>query len=131
MIYLIDWKSAIDNGVQITNAEWKFDHYGPYVDDFVKIAKDDEDIEVKNTSTYFGGKKQLFTLSKKFTSDISISPDQKKIVDFVITATKDKHYEGFIKLVYSTYPIISNERYNDLNLVVLAEKYRKIAHQNN
>ena len=35
MIYLMDWKSSIDYGRQITNAQWHFDHYGPYVDDFV------------------------------------------------------------------------------------------------
>jgi predicted metallo-beta-lactamase superfamily hydrolase len=130
MIYLIDWKNAIDNGSQVTDAKWHFDHYGPYVDNFVKVAKENEDIKVENTSTYYGGKKQLFTLSKDFNSKIEISSEHKKIADFVISATKDKHYEEFIKLIYSTYPILSNDRYNYLDLVGLAKKYKEISHQN-
>jgi predicted metallo-beta-lactamase superfamily hydrolase len=126
MIYLMDWKSSIDCGKQITNAQWHFDHYGPYVDDFVKLAKEDKDVSVENASTFYGGKKQLFKLSEKFKGNIEITPEQKKIADFVIEATKRKNYEDFIQLVYSTYPIISSNRYSDLDLVSMAEKYKEI-----
>jgi predicted metallo-beta-lactamase superfamily hydrolase len=126
MIYLMDWKSSIDYGCQITHAQWHFDHYGPYVDDFVRMAKEDKDISVENTSNYYGGKKQLFKLSEKFEGDFDLTKEQKEIADFVINATKKKNYEDFIQLVYSTYPVISNDRYSDLDLVGSAEKYRKI-----
>ena len=126
MIYLMDWKSSIDFGHQITNAQWHFDHYGPYVDDFVKLAKDDKDISIENTSNYFGGKKQLFKLSEKFKGDFDLTEEQKDIADFVINATKKKNYEDFIQLVYSTYPVISNDRYSDLDLVGSASKYKEI-----
>jgi len=126
MIYLMDWKSSIDFGHQITNAQWHFDHYGPYVDDFVKLAKEDKDISIENTSTYYGGKKQLFKLSENFQGSFELTQEQKNIADFVINATKKKNYEDFIQLVYSTYPVISNDRYSDLNLVDLAAKYKEI-----
>ena len=126
MIYLMDWKSSIDFGRQITNAQWHFDHYGPYVDDFVKLAIEDKDIFVENTSNYYGEKKQLFKLSDKFQGNIYLAKEQKKIADFVIHATKQKNYEDFIQLVYSTYPVISNDRYSDLDLVGSAVKYKKI-----
>ena len=126
MIYLMDWKSSIDYGRQITNAQWHFDHYGHYVDDFVRMAKEDKDISVENTSNYYGGKKQLFKLSEKFEGDFDLTKEQKEIADFVINATKQKNYEDFIQLVYSTYPVISNDRYSDLDLVGSAEKYKEI-----
>lgn len=126
MIYLIDWKSSIDFGRQITNAQWHFDHYGPYVDDFVRLAKEDKDISVENTANYYGGKKQLFKLSDKFDGNFDLTKEQKHIADFVINATKQKNYEDFIQLVYSTYPVISNDRYSDLDLVESAEKYKQI-----
>lgn len=130
MIYLMDWKSSIDFGHQITNAQWHFNHYGPYVDDFVKLAKEDKDITVENTSTFYGGRKQLFKLSEKFMGKIDLTEEQKKIADFVIDATKQKNYEDFIQLVYSTYPVISNDRYSDLDLVELATKYKEILEKN-
>ncbi len=126
MIYLMDWKSSIDYGRQITNAQWHFDHYGPYIDDFVKMAKEDKDISVENTLNYYGGKKQLFKISEKFEGNFDLTKEQKEIADFVINATKQKNYEDFIQLVYSTYPVISNERYSDLDLVGSAEKYKEI-----
>lgn len=126
MIYLMDWKSSIDFGRQITNAKWHFDHYGPYVDDFVKLAKEDKGIFVENTSNYYGGKKQLFKLTEKSEGDFNLTKEQKDIADFVINATKQKNYEDFIQLVYSTYPVISNDRYSDLDLVSLAAKYKEI-----
>jgi hypothetical protein len=130
MIYLMDWKSSIDNGYQITNAKWHFDHYGPYVDDFVEIAKEDKDITIQNTSNFYGGRKQLFKLSDSFDGKVEITPEQKKIADFVIDATKKKNYENFIQLVYSTYPIISNNRYSNLDLVDMANKYKEIVAKN-
>jgi hypothetical protein len=126
MIYLMDWKSSIDYGRQITDAQWHFNHYGPYVDDFVKVAKDDKDISVENTTTYYGGKKQLFKLSDSYKGSIELTDEQKKIADFVIDATKQKNYEDFIQLVYSTFPVISNDRYSDLDLVDLAKKYQEL-----
>ena len=127
MLYLADWKSAIEYSRQLTSVTWHFNHYGPYVDDFLKIAKDDKDIEVNDTQTIFGGKKQQIELVNSFSGNIEITENQKEILDFVIEATKDKNYEDFIKLVYSTYPVVSSSRYSDFDLVSLANEYKKIA----
>lgn len=126
MVYLMDWKSSIDCGCQVTDTKWYFDHYGPYVGDFVSLAKEDEDIDVETTSTMYGNKKQLFKLSNSFSGHVDLSENQKKIADFVINATKKKNYESFIQLVYSTYPIMSNERYSELDLVSLANEYKNL-----
>jgi len=127
MLFLADWKSAIEYSKQLTNVTWHFNHYGPYVDDFLRIAKDDKDIEVNDTQTIFGGRKQQIELVNSFNGNIEITKNQKEILDFVIEATKDKNYEDFIKLVYSTYPVVSSSRYSDFDLVSLANEYKKIA----
>ncbi|ENV3677539.1 Panacea domain-containing protein [Vibrio parahaemolyticus] len=124
MLYLTDWKAALELDSQLTNTVWHFHHYGPYVDDFVKMAKKDSDIKVTNTTTMFGGSKQLFELSGESTEPIILEPQLKEIVDFVINATKDKNYEEFIKLVYSTYPVLSSNKYSDLDLVQKAREYK-------
>ncbi|EKT4489718.1 Panacea domain-containing protein [Shewanella algae] len=127
MLYLADWKSAIEESKQLTDAEWHFNHYGPYVDDFIKIAKDDSDIKVYSTQTMFGGHKQQVELRSDFNRDIELEKNEKKILDFVIESTKSKNYEDFIKLVYSTYPVVSSSKYNDLDLVKMAQEYREIS----
>lgn len=124
MLYLTDWKAALELDTQLTNTVWHFNHYGPYVDDFVKMAKQDSDIKVTSTTTVFGGSKQLFELSGEGTQPITLEPQLKEIVDFVINATKDKNYEEFIKLVYSTYPVLSSNKYSDLDLVQKAREYK-------
>lgn len=127
MLYLADWKSAIDESKQLTDAEWHFNHYGPYVDDFIKVAKDDSDIKVYSTRTVFGGHKQQVELRNDFNRDIELEKNEKKVLDFVIDSTKSKNYEDFIKLVYSTYPVVSSSKYNDLDLVKMAKEYREIS----
>ena len=126
MLYLSDWKNAIENSKQLTDAEWHFNHCGPYVDNFIKIAKSDNDINVTSAQTVFGGHKQQIELSKNYNGSIDITEPEKKILDFVIESTKRKNYEDFIKLVYSTYPIVSSSRYSDLNLVKMASEYKII-----
>lgn len=127
MIYLADWKSAIENNNQLTDIRWHFNHYGPYVEDILKIAKKDEYISVKNTTTLFGGKKTQIELSENFSEEIFLAEEYKKIADFVIDATKDKNYQEFIKLVYSTFPVLSSDKYSDLDLVKMASEYKKLS----
>lgn len=54
MIYLADWKSALDRGQQITPIKWKFHHFGPYVDSVHHAALDDPAFRVVNTRSYYG-----------------------------------------------------------------------------
>jgi hypothetical protein len=124
MLYLTDWKNALEHDTQLSKTVWHFNHYGPYVDDFVDIARKDKDINVVNTKTMFGGNKQLFQLSHKDADSIKLSGELREIVDFVISATKDKNYDDFIKLVYSTYPVISSSKYSNLDLVSKAREYK-------
>lgn len=124
MIYLVDWKNALEYDTQFSNAVWHFNHYGPYIDDFITIAIKDKDIKVTNTVTMFGGNKQLFELYDKLAPPVNLSERLKYIVDFVINATKDKNYDDFVKLVYSTYPVISSRKYTNLDLVSKAKEYK-------
>jgi len=126
MLYLVDWKSVLEKDTQLTDAAWYFNHYGPYVDDFMEIANEDDDIEIRSESTMFGGKKKLIALSDNFKANIHLDPVDKRLVDFVINATKSKNYEDFIKLVYSTYPVLTSSKYSPLDLVSSAQQYKKI-----
>ena len=47
LIYLIDWKSALDNQEQISNIEWIFNHYGPYVNDIELNLRSDDRFSIE------------------------------------------------------------------------------------
>jgi hypothetical protein len=125
ILYLVDWKCAIERNTQLTDAKWYFNHYGPYVHDFMEIAENDNDIIIKNEETIFGGKKRLICLSAKFTPTPP-GEYEKFLVDFVIEATKSKNYDDFIKLVYSTYPVLTSSKYSKLDLLKCALSYKEV-----
>ena len=49
-----------------------------------------------------------------------------RILDFVMEGSAPLNWNEFIKLVYSTYPIVSQERYAKLDLVRLAQEYEEV-----
>ena len=47
-----------------------------------------------------------------------------KIIDTVIEKTKNMSWTSFINFIYSTYPIVTSNRYTHLNLVEKAQQYK-------
>jgi len=129
MVYLADWKSAIERGKQFTNLTWEFSHYGPYVPDVIRLARTDEGFKVDEGTNAYGTRKEtIFRSSEADSTDhASLKPEDKELLDFVIRSVEDKTFEEFIKLVYSTYPIVTQERYSKLDLVRLAKEYEEVA----
>ena len=125
IMYLVDWKSAIENEKQITDIKWLFNHYGPYVTEIEEIINSDHRLKIEKTMNIYGNEKNIIRLlvDKNFHSP---SKEEKNIIDFVIEKTKKFYWNKFIELVYSTYPIISQEKGSILNLVELAKEYKTI-----
>lgn len=124
MVYLADWLSAQKNGKQITNINWFFDHYGPYVHDVYAEAKKDRMLEIVQEFNAFGTPKETIYLKEgvnKLKLD-KIPKEDREILDEVIESTKHLNWSEFIDYVYSTYPIKREKRYNYLDLVRLAEE---------
>lgn len=63
MVYLADWRSAITRGKQLTDLEWEFSHYGPYVNNVIRVAEADPAFEVVTTKNPYGGQKDLFQVA--------------------------------------------------------------------
>lgn len=55
----------------------------------------------------------------------SLTDDEKELLDYVISSSASKNWDDFIKLVYSTYPIITQDRFSKLDLVKLAREYEQ------
>lgn len=122
LIYLADWKAAIDHNEQITDINWIFNHYGPYVEDIARLAQNDADFNVARGINEYGNPKSMISLKNE---DLTISLDDKDqaILDYVINSTKRLYWNDFIKLVYSTYPVLTGQRGKRLDLIEAARRY--------
>lgn len=130
LVYLADWKSAIDIQEQISSIKWKFNHYGPYVDDIENLVDQDDRFIIKTQTTIYGNDKYVVNLLRD--RDFS-EPNarEKKILDFIIQITQNLSWSRFINAVYSTYPVKSSERGTFLDLVKLAEEYKRSKTESN
>jgi hypothetical protein len=124
MVYLCDWKSAIDRDETLTDIKWLFNNYGPYVEDLTTLATRDPEFKVDMTRNNYGAPKELIVFTG--TSKPVLEDKEKEIVDFVIEKTKSLYWNDFINLIYSTYPIITRPRYDYLDLKELAAEYKSM-----
>lgn len=122
MMYLADWRCSLNKGHQLSNIHWKFNHYGPYVPDVVDAAKGDPEFKVIETTTPYGNAKEV--VSYTGAQEPELDDDERSSLDFVIDKTKALNWDGFIRLVYSTYPVVVSDRHDDLDLGALAQRYK-------
>ena len=125
LIYLADWLSSLADRRQLTAINWLFNHYGPYVDDIKNTVIFSDNFLLQNDQNMYGSSKNMIKFlgnpNEIFLTDRDIS-----ILNLVIEKTKGKYYNEFIDYVYSTYPVQSQNRYSNLDLVRLANEYRHL-----
>jgi hypothetical protein len=125
MVYLADWRSALSEGHQITNIDWEFNHFGPYVRDVENVARRDPNLTITPTTSLYGAPKELIA-ARPDAPEPTLTDDERDILDFVIKQTSKLYWNDFIELVYSTYPVRENPKYAHLDLVKLAREYLSI-----
>jgi len=125
MIYLADWRSAIRFGKQITGITWTFNHYGPYVDTPIALIRCDPDFEIEETTNRYGSRKELvkYLGGENWPTLTNVTIE---VLNHVIKTTRPKTWSAFLDLVYATYPVATQPRYTDLDLVSLAAQYRDV-----
>ncbi|MCL6352652.1 Panacea domain-containing protein [Pectobacterium polaris] len=123
LVYLADWFSALADGKQISNIDWLFNHYGPYVDDVVSSVVFSSEFSIEHELNFYGSGKDVISY-KGDDYFFNLNPREMHIIDFVINKTSSMYFNDFISYVYSTYPVQANERYAQLDLVRLAREYK-------
>ena len=126
MVYLVDWECCMRTGKQLSNIEWYFNNFGPYVDDVINAARNSKTLEVIETENFYGDKKELIQV--KGTAPLpSVDSISEQVINEVIDKTKSMYWNAFIEYVYSTPPISESTRYSELNLEKFAKKIKKTA----
>lgn len=124
MVYLADWRHVLETGQQITDISWYFDNYGPFVRDIEITAAFNPDMfQIEATRNMYGQSKKKFSLVNKDYQP-NLKGSEKEALDHIIGVTQRLYWNDFIKLVYSTHPIASSERYSHLDLQEKAKAYQ-------
>lgn len=125
MVYLTDWRHALKQGRQVTDISWEFNHHGPFVWDVKDtIVRNSDLFRIRKTQNAFGGDKTQF-LCKGGRYKPELDPLEREAADHIIRVTKNMSWGDFIDVVYSTYPIVTSDRYSHLDLPTLADRYKK------
>lgn len=122
LIYLMDWESCKESGVQLTNIRWFFHNYGPYVDDVVNEAYKSYYLDVGDELNFYGERKEIIHLSNNPFNELPINNYQIAIANKVLNDTRHMFWNEFIAYVYSTPPIANANRYEYLNLQGAAQR---------
>jgi hypothetical protein len=108
----------------MTDTQWYYHQYGPYVEGIIDSVRQDADFTVNKLLDHQGNVKEFVVLNNQ-SKAANINVRDKQILDHVIKATCELGFSDFIRLVYSTYPVISSDKHTSLDLVTLAHEYRK------
>jgi antitoxin SocA-like protein len=133
LIYLADWKAAVDYGHQITDVQWYFNHFGPYVKEIIDIIEGSNVFLKCHYVNQFGNSAEEILLnpeSGKGDLKTTLSEDNRKIIDYVLSITRDMSYMEFIRLIYSTYPIIKSNKFEKMDLEKLSNEYKVYKKEN-
>lgn len=96
LVYLMDWKHTLLHGKRFLGGKWMFTHLGT---------------ENEYVQTYL------------INNEVSDLPqNEREVLDFVVNAITDDSYADLVKLVYSTRPMMSTLRYNELDLLKYAKE---------
>lgn len=116
MVYLADWKSALDRNLRLTNYRWHFGETGPVVEgvDFKAPTQSPKER---------GGILSIFRFHDAKTYP-TLNDDDRRILNIVINTANTKGWTGITRLVYSTYPFVTQARHAHLDLLKLAKEYR-------
>jgi hypothetical protein len=123
LLYLADWKSAVDHGEPISDIEWEFNHFGPYVHDVIDTVQADPHFRVEHKKTTSGDAVDIVRCVGSPSVD-QLDEGDRSALDFAIAKARDLPYPEFKRMVYGTFPIISQPRYSKLRLADLARRYK-------
>lgn len=126
MVYLADWHQSINFDEQVTDIQWYFDEYGPFVRDIDDVITKNPDVfEKKIISNIFEAPKILYSLKKDVNYEVYISSNEKKSLDHVIKQTEDLNFDDFIGLIYATFPVLTSNKNSRVNLKNKSHEYKE------
>lgn len=105
LVYLVDWKGALESGHQISSARWKKQAWGAFSESVLEALMHGKKVEPGNGS--------------------SLSPAESAIIQQIKERYSSRSFSELRDLVASTYPMIVKSLGDELDLQDLAAHYRQ------
>lgn len=121
LAYLADWKSAIDLRRTLTETKWEFGAWGPWSKEVHDILHEAQAFEIESTETVYGEPKEIVKIAEQHQA-LNLQPEETSVLDFVIDSA-NRPFSELTRLVYSTFPLMVQEKGEVLDLTQLAERY--------
>lgn len=126
LVYLCDWCYTVATGKQLTDIQWFFDNYGPFVWDISDTVKHNTKLfKINMVKDYLGNEVTSFDITD-LTYEPFVTEDAKTCINFILDNAVKLSRRDFTNLVYATYPIKTSRRYTNLNLVEKAKEYKLV-----
>lgn len=113
MLYLVDWRYAIECKRQMTNVHWRIRDSKPWMDE----------ASAKELIRFLANLRNKSLIRTLVRFRLNLSESQKRTISFVIQTSLSKDENELSKLVYSTYPAIALGTDEQLDFRSLAEEY--------
>ena len=117
ILYLIDWRSAIERRKPITDIAWRVEEFGPQPDlESSRFA----------ISAVTASPPDFTSLSMNplpAMQRVDLSAEEISVIEFVISTVAMKSDLELQQLVRSTFPVLTQPKTAPLNLVALAAQY--------
>lgn len=125
LVYLADWKSVQASGRQLTNIDWVFNHYGPWVPDVVESAQHDDRFDIQPGVNAYGSPRITIAVKPDVESNASELVDRRtsNVLDLVIAETRSMYFNPFIRYVYATLPVRITPKGNLLPLAEIRSEH--------
>ena len=124
-LYLIDWRSSLARGRQVTDLTWQHHDLGPWTDEVMQaISSRPELFRVRVSKSLFGESRSTVELAAP-PSRQKFEPEIEEIIEFVLDSTCHLEMRKFLDLVFLTYPIATQQSFateSSLDLVALARR---------
>lgn len=128
-LYLLDWHHTINYGKQATHIQWYNQHGGPHpkpgTTTIEQLILTNEGLHIKNKLS--DTKPEQAVLKPRLIGVYKdATPEQQTSLDKVIQQAKKNTYLDMVRLVYSTYPMIAGNTYQDMDLIKYAQQYKEV-----
>lgn len=123
IVYLADWRSTIKSRNRLLQCVWTFGHYGPETEEFEAALEQYSWMFKTSRRRETNGIEFRWIQPEHPEYRVLLEEHEHAAVEHVLSTTSSLDRADLVRLVYSTFPMLSSERFTTLNLEDLADKY--------